>query len=222
MNLSTDVVLRGTDAESAAVVRFAVDLRRRAPVDTPPVQRAKEEARAAGYAEGWAEGKREAAIEAETILEQSRVLAKAHAEWREAVLDQAVIAMGEAADRLDARQAVALDEIREEIIAQAFTLAEAIIGRSLADPEGRAVDALRRAMAAAPDRGAVAVRLHPDDYRNLVGEATDADYNYEGRPVRLRPDPGLNPGDAVAEVGATTVDASIAAAVQRAREALLL
>ena len=31
MNLSTDVVLRGSDAESAAVVRFAVDLRRRTP-----------------------------------------------------------------------------------------------------------------------------------------------------------------------------------------------
>jgi flagellar assembly protein FliH len=64
------------------------------------------------------------------------------------------------------------------------------------------------------------VRLNPDDYRNIMGSATDADYNYEGRPVHLRPDPALRPGDAVAEAGSTTVDASIASALQRAREAL--
>jgi flagellar assembly protein FliH len=40
--------------------------------------------------------------------------------------------------------------------------------------------------------------------------------------VHLRPDPGLKPGDAVADTGTTTVDASIAAAVRRAREALRL
>jgi flagellar assembly protein FliH len=77
-------------------------------------------------------------------------------------------------------------------------------------------------MNTAPDQGEVVVNLHPDDYRNLVGTATDADYNYGGRPVHLRPDPALRPGDAVAETGTTTVDASIAAAVDRAREALRL
>ena len=45
---------------------------------------------------------------------------------------------------------------------------------------------------------------------------------WKGRPVHLRPDPGLRPGDAVAETGSTTVDASIAGAVHRAREALRL
>ena len=90
------------------------------------------------------------------------------------------------------------------------------------DPEGRAADALRRAMAAAPEQGEVVVSLHPDDYRTLVGTAAAADQNYAGRPVHLRPDPALRPGDAIAETGSTTVDASIAAAVQRAREALRL
>jgi flagellar assembly protein FliH len=40
--------------------------------------------------------------------------------------------------------------------------------------------------------------------------------------VILRPDPGLRPGDAMAEIGATTVDASIGAALSRAREVLHL
>jgi flagellar assembly protein FliH len=77
-------------------------------------------------------------------------------------------------------------------------------------------------MNAAPESGAVVVSLHPDDFLNLAGSATGAEYNYEGRPVRLRPDPALAPGDAVAETGTTTVDATIATAVARAREALRL
>jgi flagellar assembly protein FliH len=77
-------------------------------------------------------------------------------------------------------------------------------------------------MNAAPEQGDIVVSLHPDDFRNLVGTATDADYDYEGRPVHLRPEPTLHPGDAVAETGTTTVDASIAAAVARAKEALRL
>jgi flagellar assembly protein FliH len=77
-------------------------------------------------------------------------------------------------------------------------------------------------MAAAPDQGAIVVSLHPDDYRSLVGTDTDGDYNFAGRPVHLRPEPRLRPGDAIAETGTTTVDASIAAAVERAREALRL
>jgi flagellar assembly protein FliH len=77
-------------------------------------------------------------------------------------------------------------------------------------------------MNAAPDQGDVVVSLHPDDFRNLVGTATDADYNYEGRPVHLRADPALQLGDAVAETGTTTVDATIATAVARARAALRL
>jgi flagellar assembly protein FliH len=77
-------------------------------------------------------------------------------------------------------------------------------------------------MRAAPEQGEIVVSLHPDDFRNLVGSDTDGDYNYEGRPVHLRPNPALHPGDAMAETGTTTVDASIAAAVLRARAALRL
>ncbi|RZU50457.1 flagellar assembly protein FliH [Krasilnikovia cinnamomea] len=224
MNSSTDnrVFLRGSVADSAATVRFAVDLRRREPGDTPPVQRAKEEARTAGYAEGWAQGQRAAAIEATAALERTREAERAFDQRRAAALAQAVEAAGRAADKLETRHVTSVHDIQEEILAQAFELAEAIIGRTLADPQGRAVDALRRAMSVAPERPGLVVALHPDDYRVLVGTATDTDYNYEGRPVHLRPDPALQPGDAVAEIGATTVDASIAAAVQRAREALRL
>jgi flagellar assembly protein FliH len=215
-------VLRGTVAESAAAAKFGVDLRRETPVDSAPVERAKQQARTAGYAEGWAQGQRAAALEAETTAERARAVEHAHDQRRTAALAQAVNALGRAVTGLETQLMPTLQELQDAVLAHAFELAEAIIGRAIEDPEGRGADALRRAMSAAPEQGEIVVSLHPDDYRNLVGTATDADYNYGGRPVRLRPDPALRPGDAVAETGTTTVDASIAAAVQRAREALRL
>jgi flagellar assembly protein FliH len=213
-------VLRGSVAESATAARFAVDLRRGVPVDSEPVERAKQEARTAGYAEGWAQGQRAAALEAQAAADRARAVEQAHEQRRVAALAQAVNALGRAVTGLESQLMPTLTELQEAVLAHAFELAEAIVGRALDDPEGRGADALRRAMTAAPEHGDIVVSLHPDDYRHLVGTATEADYNYEGRPVHLRPDPGLQPGDAVADTGTTTVDASIAAAVRRAREAL--
>jgi flagellar assembly protein FliH len=199
-----------------------VDLRRQAPVDSAPVERAKQEARTAGYAEGWAQGQRAAAMEAQAAAERARAVEEAHEQRRAAALAQAVNALGRAVTGLETQLMPTMNELQEAVLGHAFELAEAIIGRAVDDPDGRGADALRRAMNAAPEQGDVVVSLHPDDYRNLVGSATEADYNYGGRPVHLRPDPALRPGDAVAETGTTTVDASIAAAVARAREALRL
>ena len=215
-------MLRGTVAESATAARFAVDLRREVPADSEPVERAKQAARTAGYAEGWAQGQRAAAIEAQAGAERARAVEQAHDQRRATGLAQAVNALGRAVTNLEAEHMPTMNELQETVLAHAFALAEAILGRAVDDPEGRGADALRRAMNAAPEQGAIVVSLHPDDYRNLVGTAPDDDYNYQGRPVHLRPEPALRPGDAVAETGTTTVDASIAAAVHRAREALRL
>jgi len=215
-------VLRGSVAEAATAARFGVDLRRGVPEDSEPVERAKQQARTTGYAEGWAQGQRAAALEAEAAAERARAVEQAHDQRRAAALASAINALGRAVTNLETQMMPTLHELQEAVLAHAFELAEAIVGRAMDDPEGRAAAALRRAMNAAPDQGDIVVSLHPDDFRNLVGTATDADYNYEGRPVHLRPEPALRPGDAVAETGTTTVDASIAAAVARARAALRL
>ncbi|MET8149240.1 FliH/SctL family protein [Actinoplanes sp. NPDC049668] len=223
MSLSPDEpILRGSVAEAALAARFAVDLRRGVPPDTPPVERAKQEARTTGYAEGWARGQRAAAVEAEATAERAKAREQAHDQRRATALAQAVNALGRAVTGLEDQMQPTLHDLEDAVLAHAFELAEAIVGRAMDDPEGRAVAALRRVMNTAPQQGRIVVSLHPDDFANLTGTATDADYNYEGRPVRLRPDPTLSPGDAVAETGTTTVDATIATAVERAREALRL
>ncbi len=213
-------VLRGDLASEAPAASFGIDLRRETPVDSAPVERAKEAARTAGYAEGWAQGQRAAALAAQAAQDQAEAAEQAYDARRAAALAQAVNAVGQAAAAFEGRLLPTVAELQDLIVAHALDLAEAIVGRELSEPQGRGTDAVRRAIAAAPDQVDITVRLNPDDYRNIMGSATDADYNYEGRPVHLRPDPDLAPGDAVAEAGPTTVDATIATAFQRARAAL--
>jgi flagellar assembly protein FliH len=215
-------VIRGAVADTAAAARFAVDLRQGVPEDNEAVERAKQQARTAGYAEGWAPGPREAAVEADTVAARARAAEQAHEQRRAAALAQAVNALGRAVTELENQLMPTFTELQEVLLAHAFELAEAIVGRSLDDPRGRGADALRRAMAAAPESGDLVVSLHPDDFHALVGDAGETDFEHEGRRVCLRADAGLRPGDAVAESGMATVDATIAAAVARAREALRL
>jgi flagellar assembly protein FliH len=217
-----NIVLRGTVAESAAAARFAVDLRRDVPPDSDAVERAKEAGRAAGYAAGWAQGQREAAVVADASADRTRAAEATHEQRRAAALAQALNALGRAVTELETQLMPTFTELQEVLIAHAFELAEAIVGRSLDDPQGRGVDALRRAMTAAPEAGRLTVSLHPDDFSTLVGSAGDTDFEYGGRRISLRPDASLSPGDAIAETGMATVDATVAAAVARAREALRL
>lgn len=216
-------VIRGTVAESAAAARFSVDLRHDVPVtENEAVQKAKEQARVAGYAEGWAQGQREAAVAAEEAAARAKLAEQAHDQRRTAALAQAVNALGRAVTELENQLMPTFAELQEVLLAHAFELAEAIVGRSLDDPQRRTADALRRAMAAAPESGTLLVSLSPDDYQTLVGADGAADFDHEGRHVSLRPDATLRPGDATAETGLATVDATIASAVARAREALRL
>jgi flagellar assembly protein FliH len=215
-------VLRGSAADTASAARFAVDLRHETPFDAPAVERAKQQARTAGYAEGWAQGKREAAIEADAATVRTQATQQAHEQRRVAALAQAINALGRAVTELETQLMPTFTELQDVLLAHAFELAEAIVGRSLDDPQRRGADALRRAMAAAPETGNLTVSLHPDDFTSLIGDSEPSDFDYEGRRVILRPNATLRPGDATAETGMATIDATITAAVDRAREALRL
>src|SRR5690349_17553957 len=216
-------VIRGAVAESAAAANFAKNLGPETPAETAEnIERALEQARTTGYAEGWAQGKRESAVAAEEAATRARIAEQAHEQRRAAALAQAVNALGRAVTALESQLMPTFTELQEVLLTHAFELAEAIVGRSLDDPQRRTADALRRAMAAAPESGTLIVHLSPEDYQTLVGADGPADFDHEGRHVSLRPDASLRPGDATAETGMATVDATIASAVARAREALRL
>ncbi|MEU4423698.1 FliH/SctL family protein [Actinoplanes sp. NPDC024001] len=213
-------VIRGAVAESATAARFAVDLRNPEPIDNEATERARQQARTTGYAEGWAQGKRDAAAATEAAAARALAAEEAYDHRRAAALASAVNALGRAVTEIENQLMPTFSELQEVVLASAFELAEAIIGRTLRDDPERGIDALRRAMSAAPEHGGVTVSLHPEDYQTLVGTAPNGDFEHEGRRITLRPDPGLQPGDAVAETGTATVDATIAAALARAHEAL--
>jgi flagellar assembly protein FliH len=210
-------VLRGGAAEQVNAVSFGVDLRRGVPADSEAVAKAKEEARTAGFAAGWAQGQREAAVAAQAAHDQQATAEQRRAAQRAAATEQAIVALGRAAAGLEARTAATVEQIENLIAEYAVQLAEAIVGRELADPAHRGVDAIRRVLADAPTTSPVTVSLHPDDHAALDNAG---EYEVDGRTVRLRPSPAVRPGDAVAEVGAMTIDATVAAAVARVREAL--
>jgi flagellar assembly protein FliH len=215
-------VIRGAVADNAAAARFAIDLRTPDAVDSEVSERVKQQARTTGYAEGWAQGKRDAVAAAEAAAARALAAEEAYDHRRATALASAVNALGRAVTELENQLMPTFTELQEVVLASAFELAEAIVGGALRDDPNRGADALRRAMSATPEHGGVTVSLHPDDYQTLVGDGPGDDFDYGGRRITLRPDPGLRPGDAVAETGTATVDATIAAAMNRAREALRL
>jgi flagellar assembly protein FliH len=110
--------------------------------------------------------------------------------------------------------------MEELILAAAVELTQAILGRELATVDSRALHAMNRAMSLTPPVAPVTVRLHPDDYQTLLREDWSDEFHIDGRTVHLRSDPTLEPGDAIAEAGATTVDATLPAALARVKEVL--
>jgi flagellar assembly protein FliH len=193
-----------------------VDFRRSTEIPVPEelVARARASALAAGYAQGWAQGQHD--VKAAATAADARIVAAEQA--RAGALERAVGAVLAAADALSRRSAPTVVELEDTVLRSAVDLAEALLGRALADSADPGGDALRRALSVAPDGGTVTVRLHPDDLAAL--DAPHGDYVLGGRTVTLRPDPALTPGDAVAEQGTTSIDARLAEAVRRVRQEL--
>ena len=215
----TRPVLRGDGAQGASTADFGVDLRSAVPVNGQLVRAAREAARTAGYAEGWAQGQRAARQAWQLAAEQRDAVERIEAQQRAEATRRVLAAVAAAAAGLDARQAPALRDVQEVILAAATQIAEAIVGYEITHGEQQGLAAVRRALALLPDGGPVTVRLHPEQYREVTAAAGD-DCVVDGRRVTVRPDAELSPGDAVADYGSTTVDATVAAAVGRVRAEL--
>ena len=116
------------------------------------------------------------------------------------------------------------DELSDQILAAAVQLAEALLGRELRDPEVAAPAALARVLRLAPPHEPVTVWLHPADHQTLTAPAGAALIGSvegaTGRGLSFEVDPELQPGDARARCGSTTIDARLSAGVDRLREYL--
>jgi flagellar assembly protein FliH len=129
----------------------------------------------------------------------------------------AAAAMARAADALVAAQAAALAGIEQRVPEIAFELTQLRLGRGLELAQNPGRDAVVRALALAPDSAAVTVRLNLVD-AELVGDLGDV---AGGRPLHIVADPQVGPGDCIAEADATRIDATLAGALDRVRQALI-
>jgi flagellar assembly protein FliH len=167
-----------------------------------------------GYIAGWNRGhelgRQEAAAEARIARQQAEHEAAAVV----AELNRATDALANAARAVQAHEITSAESVEQLIVAAAFRIAEALVGVTLADDARRGPAAVARALALAPRGEAVTVALHPADVALLP------DTSAYGSDVEIVADPSLRPGDAYARVGATTIDARIAAGVERVRDLL--
>lgn len=161
----------------------------------------------AGHAEGLAAGRAAAAAESATVIARLKALG------------QALVA---AAEELRGRQALELAGLEDALAGAAVDLAAAIIGRELEVAASPGSDALARAMALVPAGSTAVARLHPSDAA-LLGDTGDNAAPAGGvpAPVTIIPDPAVEPGGCLLEVGDSRIDAQLGSALDRVRSALL-
>lgn len=175
-------------------------------MDEATLLAAEQEAYEAGYRQGHAEALEQARAERDALL-------AAEADRTRRLTDAIARAAARAGDAVAAAEAEALHSLAEAAIA----LARAVIGRELSLTAHPGLDAVVRALGAVPEAGAVTVRMHPAD---LVDE--DAVRTLlPGRDLELVADHAVERGGCVIEAGEARIDATVSAALDRARAALL-
>lgn len=108
------------------------------------------------------------------------------------------------------------DEVSQEIAALALKIGASLAGRELAADPNLLLPIVTEAIAALPSHARqVTVTLHPDDV-SLVRERLQVDIEQ----VEFSADPRLTRGDCVVQSEASTVDAGLAARIERLCQAL--
>jgi len=170
----------------------------------------------AGHAEGFTLGYDKGIAAAEVELEALRAAVAAEREQGRQAVASALHAIDAAVRQIGPEGHDLFEHLQSQLATAAVTLAEAIVGRELRDPEHRGVDAIARVLAFAPDRVPVTVRLHPED----AALVTAAEPNLGDRDVSIIEDASLMPGDAVAELSDSEIDGRMQAAIERVRIAM--
>lgn len=172
-----------------------------------------EEAQAAGHAAGYERGRAEGheAGRQEALAEAAGIRV-AFAEASTAALG----ALAEARAALAVRETRSLAEIEDAVVAAAFDLATALVGRELELASSPGRDALSRALALVLDQERALARLHPDDVATLGDHADLAPV----RDITVVADPTVERGGCILEVGEGRIDAQLGSALARVKQVL--
>ena len=226
-------ILRGVEATQVSLARLDADLRR-SPFATgasadprlvdPTLEKvfaaAVESARAQGQTDGFQQGYQDGLVaaqrEKQAALEEELATLRQSEQQRQAALDRVIDLLERAASALAAQQAAALHDVEDVVLNAAFDLATTLLGRELEVATAPVRDAIRRALTVLPGDVPVTVMVHPLDVAVLDNLADIT----AGRSVHIVTDADVEPGSCVADGGATHVDASLTAAIERVRQVL--
>ena len=197
-------VLRGVDPQAADLGAIRANRARQLVVDPALVQSATDDGYRAGYQAGFDAGLLDAsdAIEAR---ERSRATDLASTLDN---LDSAVAHLRDDHDEI-------VMSIERRVMAVAVEVAEIIVGHELAITDRPGIEALQRALQFAPQGASATARLHADDIATL-GNHRDA----FGQDLSIVADASLRRGDCIVDIDSMRIDARIAEALQRVREAI--
>ncbi|MSR99996.1 MULTISPECIES: FliH/SctL family protein [unclassified Arthrobacter] len=179
------------------------------------VERAVERGRTQGHAAGYAAGMHAAAAETARLREELRIRFDAETAALRARADHALQLLNNAEQSLAKLTVPVVAEVQDSLAAAALDLAEALLGRELANGETSARAALDRALSGVDTRLVHQVRMHPADLAVLGDDVL----NQAG--VVFTPDASLKRGDAVTEFPDGFLDATLGTALARAKAALL-
>ncbi len=169
---------------------------------------AHQEAYAAGHLEGLAKGRDEGLVEGRAL---------GHADGLERGIQEARVVMLQQFDHLEALMATLtkplqkLDQqVEEELVALAMTVARHLVRRELKIDPGQVVAAVRQAVAVLPVAARdVRVLLHPADAQLVRAAMSLKEQSDEERRWRILEDATVTRGGCLVETEASRIDASV-------------
>ncbi|HOF04137.1 MAG TPA: FliH/SctL family protein [Syntrophales bacterium] len=115
-----------------------------------------------------------------------------------------------------------LQEAEEEMVRLSLHVAEKIIHHEIATNREVILHVLKEAMKSVLDRDNITIRLHPDDYQQIMEIRSEFLANFDGlKNVIFQQDEGIKKGGAVIETPHGEVDARIEQQFREVKQALL-
>ncbi len=170
-------------------------------------------AEVSALAEAREQGRRDALAEVEAevsaVIHQHRV-----AQER---MERAAQVLTAAIDQIEHIDLGTLHDFEQQVLALAVQIAEEIVGREVATAHDVAITSARRALAMTPDRGDVALRVHPGDLGAVLESLSNL--GHRAGDVQVIADDGVSPGGCIAATGPLRVDAQLDGVFERIRDA---
>jgi flagellar assembly protein FliH len=161
-------------------------------------------------AEAREQGRKDALAELAVAIDEQHRLA--------ADLTAAAGALARALDQLAIADLSRVENVEHHVLQLALALAEEVVGREIRADDDLVLTAAKRALALAPDRGPLMLRVHPTDVP-VVRDALAGISVHLSVPVQVMPDQTIERAGAVAEAGPLRIDAQISSTFARIREA---